>query len=89
MAVPPSGVWRFAEHLPCVTDVLPAVALVMNPRGEVSGYSLNMCGTFKQSLLEIQQYLLPPQPSLVFTARSYGDLSPWRWNPELCGLAWA
>ena len=37
---------------------------------------------------ENQQFLPPPQTPQVFTARSYGDLSSWSWNPGLCGLAW-
>ena len=34
------------------------------------------------------EVLLLPQPSLVFTARSYGDLSSCHWNPGLGGLVW-
>ena len=29
-----------------------------------------------------------PQSVLVFTARSYGDLSSWHWNPKLGGPVW-
>ena len=65
-------------HFPFVTGALPAVALVVNPRVGGFAYILSLCGPFKQTLLKIQQFLLPPQPPLVFTARSYGDLSSWR-----------
>ena len=49
---------------------------------------LRPCGPFKWSFLNIWPFLLPPQPPLVFIARSYGDLSSRHWNPGLCGLAW-
>ena len=72
----------------CVTGSLPAVALVLNllMGGFVNVLSLR--GPFKQSLLKIWQFLSPPQPSLVFTASSYGDLSSWVWNLGLLSLAW-
>ena len=34
------------------------------------------------------QFLPPPQPLLVFTAGSYGDLSSWHCSPGLGGLDW-
>ena len=37
---------------------------------------------------EILQFLLPPQPPLVFTARSCEALSSWPWNPGLHSLVW-
>ena len=49
---------------------------------------LRLCGSFKWSFLKIQQFLLLPQSSLVFIARSYGDLFSQCWNPGLCGPAW-
>ena len=45
-------------------------------------------GPFKRRLLRILQFLPLPQPPLVFTARSYGDLSSWHWNSGLGGLMW-
>ena len=73
-------------HFPCVTCGRPAVARVPNAR--VGGYVQvpSPCGPFKWSLLKIGQFLLLPHPPCVFTARSYGALSSWRWNPGLCGL---
>ena len=62
-------------HSLYATGALPAVALVFSPT--VGGFAV------KWSFLKIQQFLLPPQHPLVFTARSYGDLSSWLWNPEL------
>ena len=40
------------------------------------------------SLLRIPQFLLLPEPSLVFIVRSYKDLSSWHWNSRLSGLLW-
>ena len=72
-----------------VTGALPAVALVLNPRVGRSAKVLSPCRSFKQRLLKIQQFLLLPQTQLVVTARSYGDLPSWCWNPGLYGLAWS
>ena len=33
-------------------------------------------------------FQLLPQPSLVFTARSYRNLPSWHWNPRLGSLVW-
>ena len=52
-------------------------------------YVLRPCRPFKHSFLKIQQFLPLPQSSLVFTSRSYEDLSSQHWNPGLCGLTWA
>ena len=91
------GFWRFAWHSPHFQSLHPlpvcsrhpsAFALVLNPRVSGFAYILSLCGTFKVSLLKTQQFLPLPQPPLVFTAGSYGDLSPWHWNPGLYGLAW-
>ena len=60
--------------------------LVLNTSGWVC-VILRPCRPFKWNL-KIQQFLLPPQPPLVFTARSYEDLSSWQWSPGLCGLVW-
>ena len=76
------------SHFLYGTGALPAVALVLNPRVGTSVYVPSSCVPFKQSLLKIQQFLLPPQPPLVFTARSYWVLSSRHWNPWLCSLAW-
>ena len=45
--------------------------------------SKSMCALFKRNCLELQLFLLPTQSPLVFSARSYGDLSSWHWNPGL------
>ena len=54
------------------------------------GVSLSkcMCGAspFKKRGLRIPQVLQSTQPPLIFTARSYGDLSFWHWNPGLVDL---
>ena len=39
---------------------------------------------FKRRGLRILQFLLLTQPLLIFTARSYGDLSSQHWTPGLC-----
>ena len=81
--VPLPGFWRFAQHsyLFPVTSLtphmplvpLPALALVLNPRGGRSVYVLSLCGPFKQSLLKIWQFLLPPKPN-------------WFLQPEVMGI---
>ena len=86
--MPLPGFLRFAWHLACAIGTFPAVALVLNPSGGGSSYILSLCGLFKQSVLKIQQFLLLLQTPPVFTARSYGDLSSWCWNPGICSLAW-
>ena len=75
-------------HSLYVTGGLPVVFLVPNPRTGWFAYVLRLCGLFKQSLLKIQQFLLPPQPPLIFTSRTYGDLSSQCWNTGMYGLAW-
>ena len=45
-------------------------------------------GFFKRNCLGLQKFLLPTQSSLVFAARSCGDLSSWHWNPGLGILVW-
>ena len=68
------------------TGALPAVALVLKPRGSESAEVISKAFA---GLLRILQFLLLPQPPLVFRYRSYGDLSSWHWNPGLGGLLWA
>ena len=77
------GFCRFAQHLPhfqshhhflYTTGALLAVALVAVPRMGGFAYVLSLCGPFQQTLLKNQQFVLPPQNPLVFTARSYGAL---------------
>ena len=75
-------------HSLYVTGTLPGVALVLNPRVGRFAYILKPCGLFKWSFLTIWQFLPSPQSPLIFTARSYGDLSSWCWNPKCCSLAW-
>ena len=55
---------------------LLAAALVLNPREGGLAYVLGLCGSFKWTLLMDLQFLLPPQPPLVFIARSYEALFP-------------
>ena len=47
-------------HFLCVTDTLPAVALVVNPRVGGLVYVLNLCEPFKGTLQEIWQFLPLP-----------------------------
>ena len=58
------------------------------PRVGGIAYISGPCGPFKQTLLRDWQFLLPPQPPLVFIARSYEILFALCWNLGLCGLAW-
>lgn len=94
--MPLPGFWRFAQHLPCFQALHPLSVCNWRPSSCCPGgefptgrlHVLSPCRPFKPSLLKIQQFLLPPQPPLVFTARCYGDLSSWCWNPRLrYGLA--
>ena len=74
----------------CTTCGLPAVALGLNPRAGGSVWVQSPCGCFKRSLLKIWCFFfLSPRPPLVFTVRSYRDLSSWRWTTGvLGGLVW-
>ena len=45
--------------------------------------SKSVCGPFKRNCLGIQQFLLLTQSSLVFVARSHGDLASQSRNPGL------
>ena len=46
--------------------------------------SKSLCGPFKRNCLSLPQFQSP----LAFTARNYGDLSSWHWNPGLGYLEW-
>ena len=73
------GTSPFSSHFtfsPYIAGTLPAVSLVVNPRGVGFVYILSSCRPFKQSLLKIWQFLPPSQPQLVFTARDYGIYPP-------------
>ena len=63
-------------HFPYATGAPRAAALVIVPK--VGGFAcvLGLWGPFKWTLLRDWQFLLPPQPPLVFTAQSYGSLFP-------------
>ena len=51
--------------------------------------SKSVLGPFKRNCLGYQQFLSSTaSTTLVFKARSYGDLSSWRWNLGLGGLVW-
>ena len=44
-----------------------------------------MWGPLKGTAWDSSSFCLPqPQFPLVFTARSYGELTSWHWNPGLC-----
>ena len=47
-----------------------------------------MCGFFKTNSLGLQKFLPLTKSSLVFAARSCGDLPSWHWNPGLRSLVW-
>ena len=89
--------WRFAQHSLCfqLLNLLPicdqhSSSCYPGAKSQRDGfpYMLSLCGSFKWSILKIWQFLLLPQPPMVFTARSYRDLSSSCWNPGLCSLAW-
>ena len=82
------SVSNHCTHSTYVTGTFPAISLVVNPTVVGFTYVLRPCRPVKGSVLKIWQFLPLPQPRLVFTARSYGDLSFWCWNPVLCSLAW-
>ena len=63
-------------HSPYATGTLPTVAMVLNSTVGGFAYILRLCEPFKWSLLKVQQFLPPPQISLVFMSRNYGDLYP-------------
>ena len=77
------------------TSILPCVPLVpfkLLPRcwsPEWVSLSKSVCHAraFKRRGLRIPQFLLLTQLWLVFTARSYRDLS-WYWSPGLGSLMW-
>ena len=48
----------------------------------------SVCGFFKGNCLGLQMFLPPTQSLLIFTARSYRELSSCHWNPGLGGLVW-
>ena len=51
--------------------------------------SRTLWALFKWTLQRDWQFLLPPQPSLVFTTRGYEALFSWHWNPDLPGVVWS
>ena len=69
-----------SPHLPLVHfQLLPWCWI---PEGVRLCESYVCCRPFKR-----MKFLLLPKPRLVFTARSYGDLSSWCWEPGLGSLA--
>ena len=76
------------SHFRYGTGVLPVLSLVVYHRVGGFVYVLSLCRPFKLTHLRNQQSLLLPHPPLVFTARSYGALSSWLWNPGQYSMAW-
>ena len=64
----------------CATGAFQAAIPVLELRGSESKI---VCGFFKRNCLGLQKFLPLTQFSLVFAARTYGNLSPWHWNPRL------
>ena len=73
----------FSSRMPLVTFQLlpwcwsPEGVSLVSPKSVVSLLRVEAWGSW---------FLLLLQPPLNFTARSYGDLSFWHWNPGLGGL---
>ena len=72
------------SHFTCflyVTSTILAVALVVVPREGGFAQVLGTYGTFNRTLLRDWQFISPPQPLFVSTARSYEALflvlEPW------------
>ena len=92
----PGGSCLLAFALIPDTSIFPHMPLLpfqLLPRHwSLEGVSLSKsqacCGTFNRWLLRISPFLLPPQPPLGFTVRSYGDLSSWQWITGLGSLVW-
>ena len=87
----PPGTHPDARHFsspPYATGALPAAALVPESRRSESVQVLIHWGSFKRRCLRILQLLPLSLPPLAFTARNYGDLSSWHWNPGLGFLVW-
>ena len=78
LVLAPLPVTSLTPHMPPASL---AVALVVVPRVGGMVYILGPCRPFKWLLLRDWKFLPPPQTPLVFTDRSYGDLSSWHWNP--------
>ena len=57
---------------PYATCALPAVALVLKPRGGGSAWVPSLCGPFKRSLLIIWQFLPLPQPHWFLQPEAIG-----------------
>ena len=87
----PLGFWRFAgkklssgtrpvsRHFPfCpyTTGALPAIALVLIPEGVELGSPKSVESLLEESLENLAVSPATPTP-LIFTARTYGDLSSW------------
>ena len=70
---PDAGHFSSSPYAWCLSSIL-----VLKLKG-------SKCRSVKRNCLGIQQFFPPTQPLLVFTARIYGDLSSWHWNPGLGG----
>ena len=67
---PVSSLLAFSSHTTCA---LPAVALVLNPRGGGSAYVLSPCRPFNWSLLNTGSFFCRPKPH-------------WFLQPEVMGI---
>ncbi|KAF6104168.1 hypothetical protein HJG60_011186 [Phyllostomus discolor] len=75
---------HFSSSL-CATAAFQAATLVLELGVRLSNSG---SGLFMRNCLGLQKFLPLTQSPLVFTARSYGDLSSCHWNPGLGDLVW-
>ena len=93
--VPLPGFWRFAQHSSCATGTLPALVLVLNPRGggseEVITPKLALEAESPENLVISS---VVPNPTGFYSQKLRGfiflALEPWAvWSDlGLCGLTW-
>ena len=67
----------------CSKSLVPFKLLTWYCSSEGLSSSNSVYGFCKRNYLGNQKFLPLTQSSLVFTARGYGDLSSWHWNPGL------
>ena len=84
------GFWRFAQHSPHFQSLHPLPICNWHPSSCCAGvesqsgyvcYVLRPCGSFKQSLLKVQQLLPCPKPTGFYNQKLWGFISlvmePW------------